>query len=228
MGAHFARHGKLKIGVFGGKCDPDEMTIDTVIRETIEEVFNFPVSFLMIHHIRDFLNKNPDFYYIYQVSERILAYSYLFDVSILGDFIRIIKGIPELQQKVFLIPANDDWDKIENFLQTDININDYSSFDGPYNAGIDTAIKLVEFMKTRYISSHIRDSYKKLKITRPSGMDEIKYLSFVSLQKLIDAVPHQRYDLYNFATRTRENLEMQPFLIKILINNIIDEILCFQ
>jgi hypothetical protein len=64
VGAHFARHGKLKIGVFGGKCDPDEMTIDTVIRETIEEVFNFPASLLMIHHIRYFLNENPDFYYI--------------------------------------------------------------------------------------------------------------------------------------------------------------------
>jgi hypothetical protein len=224
VGAHFSRHGKLKIGVFGGKCDPDEMTIDTVIRETIEEVFNFPATPSMIHHIRIFLNENPDFYYIYQVSvnESKPAYSYFFDVSILGDFIRIIKGIPELQNVVLLIPANEGMANVEHFLQTNINMKDLSSFDGPNSVGIDTTIKLVEFMKVRYIS------WKLKQIQKESGMDEIKYLSFVSLRKLVDAIPYQRYDLYNFTKNKRENLEMQQFLLKLLTKDIIGEILSFQ
>jgi hypothetical protein len=223
VGAHFARHGKLKIGVFGGKCNPDEMTLDTVIRETIEEVFNFPATPSMIYHIRIFLNENPDFYYIYQVSvnESKPAYSYFFDVSILGDFIRIIKGIPELQNTVLLIPANEGMSNVENFLQTNINMTDLSSFDGPNSVGFNTTIKLVEFMKVRYIS------WKLKQIKKESGMDEIKYLSFVSLRKLVAAIPYQRYDLYNFTKNKRENLEMQSFLIKLLLKNIINEILIF-
>ena len=230
VGAHFARHGKLKIGVFGGKCDPGEMTIDTVIRETIEEVFNFPASPSMIYHIRIFLNENPDFYYIYQVSESSSnpAYSYIFDVSILGDFIRIIKTIPELQKVVLLIPANEGMANVENFLQTNINMKDRSSCDGPYDAGIETTIKLVDFLKVRYISWKLQKMQKDMGISRASGMDEVKYLSFVSLRKLIAAIPHQRYDLYNFTKNKRENLEMQQFLVKILIKDIIAEILSFQ
>ena len=230
VGAHFARHGKLKIGIFGGKCDPGEMTIDTVIRETIEEIFNFPASPAMVHYIRAFLNENPDFYYIYQVSESSSnpAYSYIFDVSILGDFIRIIKEIPELQKVVLLIPANEGMANVENFLQTNINIKDRSSFDGPHDVGLETTITLVEFMKVRYISWKLQKMQKDRGISRASGMDEVKYLSFVSLHKLVDAVPYQHYDLFNFTKKKRENLEMQQFLVKILIKDIIAEILSFQ
>jgi hypothetical protein len=228
VGAHFSRHGKLKIGVFGGKCEKGEMTIDTVIRETIEEIFNFPASASMIYHIRTFLNDNPEFYYIYKFSESSNAYSYFFDVSILGDFIRIIKSIPEMQKVVLLIPANDGMANVENFLQTDINMKDFSSFDGPNSAGTDTTIKLVEFMKTRYISWKFLKMQQERGIKKIPGLDEIKYLSFVSLKKIVAAVPFQRYDLYNFTKNKRENLEMQQFLVKLLIKDIIDEILKFE
>lgn len=226
VGAHFSK-GKLKIGVFGGKCEKGEMTIDTVIRETIEEVFNFPASPSMIYHIRMFLNDNPDFYYIYQVGESI-NYSYIFDVSILGDFIRIIKEIPELNKIVLLIPSDDGLANVEHFVQNNINMKDLSSFDGPNSVGIDTTIKLIEFIKTRYISWKLLKLQKDRGIKKKTGMDEIKYLSFVSLRKLVTASLNQRYDLYNFTRNRRENLEMQQFLVKLLLKDVIDEILGFE
>jgi hypothetical protein len=116
----------------------------------------------------------------------------------------------------------------ENFLQTNINMKDLSSFDGPNSVGTDSTIKLVEFMKTRYISWKFLKMQKDMGIKKISGLDEIKYLSFVSLKKIVDAVPFQRYDLYNFTKNKRENLEMQQFLVKLLIIDIIDEILSFQ
>jgi hypothetical protein len=223
VGAHFSRHGELKIGVFGGKCEPNECTIDTVIRETIEEVFNFPVSPLMIYYIRVFLNEHPEFYYIHQISDKTMACSYFFDVSILGDFIRIIREIPK--QVVLSIPTLDGLANIENFLQPNISIKDFSSFDDSNNKGINTTIKLIEFMKTRYISAE----YKKKGIYKHiSGMDEVKYLSFVTLRKLLSAVPQKHYELYNFTKNKRENLKIQELLIKILKQDIMIKILSFE
>lgn len=225
VGAHFARHGKLKIGIFGGKCDPGESTIDTMIRETIEEVFNFKASPGMIRHIRIFLNEHPDLYYIHQMSRSTIAYSYFFDVSILGVFIKIIKSIPSLKDVILLIPATDKLSNIVNFLETNIRMRDLSSFDGPSSAGSETTIKLVEFIKTRYISWKLQEMYSRIGIQRDSGLDEVKYLSFVSLNKIVAAVPIGNYDLYNFVKKRRENLKMQDFLVKILTNDIITEIL---
>ena len=223
VGAHFS-HGKLQIGVFGGKCEPDEMTIDTVIRETIEEIFNFPATDLMIRYIRDYLNDNTEFYYIYQVSRSDIkpAYSYIFDVSILGDFIRIIKNISQRQNTIFLIPANEGMANVENYLESNIKIKGCSSFDSKYNSGTDTTIKLVEFMKTRYISWKLKKMQMDRGVKKRPGMDEIKYLSFVSLKKIVAAIPSKHYNLFNFTTNQREYLEMQWFLIKILTKDIID------
>jgi hypothetical protein len=229
VGAHFARHGALKIGTFGGKCNRGEMTIDTMIRETIEEIFNFEASHLMIDGIREFLNINTDFYYIYQFSETNRAYSYIFDVSILGDFIRIIDQIYKQQNIALYIPANDSFSNIDLYLENNIKFGDMSSFNGTNTeTGYGTTIRLVEFMRNRYLSKGIFETCRRMGIRRPSGLDEIKYVSFVSLSKLLAGVPSGRYDLFNFTKNRRENLQMQEFLIKLLGKDIIRIILSYN
>ncbi len=228
VGAHFSRHGKLKIGIFGGKCEQGEETIDTMIRETIEEIFNFRASPLMIHYIKIYLNDNPNLYYIHQMGNTHTAYSYFFDVSMLGVFIKIIKSIPTLADVVLLIPTSEGLSNIENFLATNIRMRDLSSFDGPYSEGIETTINLVEFMRTRYISERLQRRYRQMGIHRQPGLDEVKYLSFASLNTLVEAASkNKKYYLLNFAKNRREHLEMQNFLVNILQNFVFSEIIAY-
>jgi hypothetical protein len=221
VGAHFARHGELKIGIFGGKCDRGERTIDTMIREVIEEIFCFKASPSMIYHISTFLNKNPHLYYIHQMGNTHYAYSYFFDVSILGVFIQIILS---LENEANLIPTSYGLANIDKFLQKNITMRDYSSFDGPHYPGFETTIKLVEFIKTRYISERLQRTYKQMGIHPQAGLNEVKYLSCVSLTEILDALPHKRFHLVNFVKNIFENLKMQTFLVKILSNEIFEEL----
>ncbi len=229
VGAHFARHGTLKIGTFGGGCNRGEITIDTMIRETIEEIFNFEASQTMINSIRDFLNINTDYYYIFQVNDIKRAYSYIFDVSILGDFIKIIIEIHRPRNIAFFIPANEGLSNVNLYMDSNIKYSDTSSFSGANpEPGTSSTIKLVEFMKARVISHGIFETYRRLGIRRPSGLDEVKYLSFVSLNKLISSAPGGYYNLFNFNKNRREHLRMQEFLIKLLSKDLIRFINSYQ
>jgi hypothetical protein len=225
VGAHFARHGTFKIGTFGGKCNRDEITINTVIRETIEEVFNIPVDDRMVDAIRYYLNTNTNLYYISQISTRSIAFSYIFDVSVLGEFIRIIKQ----ENAAFFIPTNDGLSNISLYLQSNIQFSDMSSFneDRP-SFGNGTTINLVKFLRDRNISHKMQETYKRLNFHKSSGQDEVKYLSFVSLFKLVEAAPSGKYQLYNFNKHRRENLYMQSFLASLMDKDIIRFILSYQ
>lgn len=243
VGAHFSRHGRLKIGTFGGRCNSGEITINTVIRETIEEVFNIPVDSHMIDAIRYYLDRNTDLYHIWvnepkdvsensdlhisQISSRSFAYSYIFDVSILGEFIRIIKEVN--RNSAIYISTGDSLSNISMYLQSNVQFNDLSSFneDRPHH-GTGTTINLMKFLKERNISSRMRETHRRLRIHRPSGLDEIKYLSFVSLYKLVQAVPTGQYRLYNFIKNRREDLDMQHFLVSLLGKDIIRFILSYN
>ncbi len=130
VGAHFSDT-TLKLGSFGGSCNKGEMTIDTVIRETIEEIFNFYPTSKMIEEIRDFLNNNTQLYFIFNMKETTNAYSYLFDISILADFIRIISTNGN-----YFIPSGESLQNINNYLD-------------------DSTIKLYKFLKERFISKRI-------------------------------------------------------------------------
>jgi hypothetical protein len=106
-------------------------------------------------------------------------------------------------------------------LDANIKFSDTSSFSG-FNpeVGPDNTIKLIEFMRNREISDGILETYKRLKINRPSGLDEVKYLSFVSLSKLLVSAPYGKYRLFNFIKNRRENLRMKNLLLKILSKDI--------
>ena len=222
IGAHFARTVPLKVGIFGGKCDRGEMTIDTVIRETIEEIFNHKPTIYMIEEIRNFLNNNTQAYFIFQVSEHHRAYSYVFDISILGDFIRIISQLGRARKIAYYIPTKTGLTIINNYYKPNVEFTDLSSFNGnhPY-AGFDSTIKLSDFLRDRYVSSdRLRDS---------SGLNEIKYLSFTSLAKLVySAQTNGLYEIFNFTNSKREIMPMQDFLRNLLNKDIILEILNYS
>ena len=203
----------------GGRVDlEDDVIIDTVIRETIEEIFNFKATIYMIEEIRNFLNNNTQAYFIFQVSEHHRAYSYVFDVSILGDFIRIISQLGRDRNTAYYIPTKTGLTIINNYYKPDVEFTDLSSFNGnhPY-IGIDSTIKLSDFLRDRYVSRDRRDR---------SGLNEIKYLSFASLAKLVySAQTNGLYEIFNFTNSRREMMQMQDFLRNLLNKDIILEIL---
>jgi hypothetical protein len=178
VGAHYSSGGKLKIGVFGGGNEDEETVLDTVIREAIEEIFNFIPDERIKIKIKKYLNDHPELYFIFQLHDSSKAYSYIFDVDILSEFVKIIK----------------EFNPTAKYLS-----------DSPFN--------LIIFMKNRQIESrrHIK------------GLDEIKYLSFTSLHKLVDGI--DRYELCNYNNYKRESLYYQHIFSRLLQTDIIKEIL---
>ncbi len=222
VGTHNSRDGELKFGTFGGKSNHNEMTVDTMIRETIEEVFNFKVSHNVIHNIRDFLNINTNLYYIYQVSKTTMSYSYIFDVSILGEFIKIITEYYRPRNTAFFIPIKSGLSNIHSYLDANVKYSDLSSFSGTHaKYSRNSTIKLVEFMKKRVITYGF---FRYLGIKPSSGLNEIKYISFPSLSKLMQSAERGSYNLFNFNKMKRENLKMNSFFIKLLNKDILKTI----
>jgi len=222
IGAHFARSVPLNINVFGGRTERGEITIDTVIRETIEEIFNFNPSRTMIEEIRYFLNHNTQTYFIFQISETSRAYCYVFDVSILGDFIRIISSMGIIYNIPREIAGRTIADRnIAEYYVPNIEFTDLSSFNGNHTyRSIGSTISLSEFLRDRYISR------ERALHGRRSGLNEIKYLSFASLGKLVVAARTSgRYEVYNFVKGRREILPMKDFFRDLLTKDIILEIL---
>ncbi len=171
VGAHFSSKSfnifssnKLNIGVFGGSNELNELVIETVIRETIEEIFNFKPTPEMVMRIRDFLNENTDLYFIYLFKESFKgykSYSYIFDVNILGNFIIIINQINKYQ----MIPIKSGMINISMYLDNhNFNLN--------------------RFMIERDIEQ----------IKAATGLYEIKYLSFPSLYKLVKNNKYELYN----------------------------------
>lgn len=212
VGAHF-HSDELKIGLFGGKCNKDEKTIHTMIRETIEEIFNFKPSIEIILAIENYLNIHTNFYYIYKM-ENSNAYSYLFDVSILGNFIEIINSINNRLEIIFPYPSGARFPIIK-YLSND-NFSDMSSVYGKLD-GIDTnnkTIDLITFMRERYIN-------KRIYIY---SLNEIKYLGFPALGKILNSIDTMHYNLYNYTTRERENIKIDKLLYKFLTSSLIIDI----
>jgi hypothetical protein len=158
-----------KIGVFGGGNESGENIIDTVIRESIEEIFNLIPTKQTIYSIKNYLNSNTHLYFIFQIKNSSRAYSYMFDVDILGVFERFIS-----------------------------------------NSGFN----LISFIIARKNNTEG---------TKRKGLNEIKYLSFASLHKLVEG--GDKYAIYNFKTKTREPLYYQEIFKALLQTDIIKEIL---
>jgi hypothetical protein len=206
-----------KIGIFGGKSERGEKVIHTMIRETIEEIFNFKPILNMITMIEQYLNENTDYYYI-QKMENSDAYSYIFDISILGDFINIMKYYSNNNLKIKLPDPSDNKLYLLNYISRD-NFLDKSSVHGTVNGISDElTINLTQFMIDRQIDNIYKMSHS-------NSLNEIKYLSFPSLFKLIDSLSKEgSYNVYNQSTKRRERVSFERILIIILKSQLIDDI----
>ncbi len=231
IGAHYSHGGRLKVGVFGGGCERDEITIDTIIRETIEEIFNILPHKQIIANIRDFLNTNTDYYFIVPTSSG-KAYSYIFDVSVLGDFIKIMT---DYDSSLGVPNKNNTLTNLSTYLISDAKFTDESSFNGINNPpiydlsylfslvglryGPYPTINLVEFMRERKVGRYYRN------INRRVGLNEIRYLSFASLNKILASVPSGYYKIFDFTSNNRESLEFQSLFLKLITTSLKDILL---
>jgi hypothetical protein len=211
VGAHFHRY-ELKIGLFGGKCNKDEKTIHTMIRETIEEIFNFKPSIEIIVAIEDFLNIHTDFYYIYKMGKSD-SHSYLFDISILGNFIEIINSINNGLELIFPYPSGNKYPIIKYL--SDDNFSDISSIHGAIDGkNTHKTINLIPFLTERHIEKRIYID----------SLNEIKYLGFPSIEKIFSSIHIGSYNLYNHKQHRRDTIKFDRLFIKILTILLISDI----
>lgn len=216
VGTQYKRRG-LNINVFGGQCERNEKAIHTMIREVIEEIFNFIPSREIINRIEVFINSLPNsYYYIHDITEgRDTDFSYIFDVGILADFIEIITSTDKSIKLVVPSPGGRMFSLLKYILYN--NFTDKSSVHGNINGNVaeHNTLDLKQFMIDRYVDRHI---------AVPS-LNEVKYLSFPSLFKLKDEfLKTFHYNIYNPITKSRESLELDRLLTDILLCSLLDKI----
>ena len=212
VAAQYTRYG-LKMSLFGGKCDAGEKTINTMIRETIEEIFNFKPSREIILSIESFIISKPDIYFIHKM-ENSDAYSYVFDVSILGDFIEIINSINNGMPLIIPYPNGRIYPLISYLSKN--KYSDESSVHGKQSGSSYNTIDLIKFMKERYIDNH-----RKMP---PDSLNEIKFLSFPRLNNINRRISSGTYDIYNSNTKNRETIEIERIFLKILTSSLNENI----
>ncbi len=217
VGTQFKRNG-LNINVFGGQSNRGEKVIHTMIRETIEEIFNFIPSIDIVHKIELFINSLPNsYYYIHDITEgRGNAFSYIFDVGILGDFIELIHSVNKMINLIVPYPDGQRYSLLKYVLN--VNFSDKSSVHGNIIDEIaeHNTIDLIQFMIDRYVD-------RKVPV---HALNEISYLAFPSLFKLKEEFERTRhYNIYNPITKSREHLELDRVLVNILIGSLPDIIM---
>jgi hypothetical protein len=214
VGTQYKRNG-LNINVFGGKANRGEKTIHTMIRETIEEIFNFIPCRDLINRLELFINSLPNSsYHIHDITDgRRGAFSYIFDVGILGDFIQIINDMNKGYKLIVPYPHGREFILSKYILY--VNFSDRSSVHGVANDEVAeyNTIDLNQFMIDRYVDRPVP----------VHSLNEVKYLSFPSLFKLQDEFRRTRsYNIYNSITNSRERLDLDRLLINILRGPLLD------
>ena len=200
---------------FGGKSEPGEDTITTVIREAIEEIFNFEPSSAILNQIKEYLLKDDilDLFYIIQGGTG--SCTYIFDVSILGNFIHIIcKNEPG--KKIKLPVPNPPQGPV---VSKQINLIDYldtrkyldfSSVDPdptkaqamPAGTNKNLSILLEKFMEDRVLTEpHFKP-----------GLNEVKFLSFSNFGSLYAEINNPDYHLKNSSTGLREPIPIKDYM----------------
>jgi len=187
----------MNLNFFGGGSDYCEPVLETVIREVLEEVFNINplekyVKAILGHLCSQaMINK----YYIFENKKN--SYSYVFNIKILTDMVKIIC---ELSKEVLIkLPIN-------SIKYKSLNLCNY------YKNG---EFDLKNFLKDREIPSP-----KKVKF---HSLNEIKYISYPRLSELLKS--ETDYNIMNFNTGTRSKINyskfMKKFIKKSLLKNII-------
>jgi len=205
----------IKISSFGGGSEPGEIAIHTMIRETIEEIFNFiPNKNIIVNIERYLLSDNViNDYYIYDNDG---SYTYIFDVSILGNFIDIIikNGINRISLPV---PHGIEL-KLIDYLDNS-TFNDLSSVDSTQIIGSEN--KNLTIKLTRFMSDRIIDNYRFV-----HSLNEVYYISFPCLHDIINiSKDHNEYYLYNYKINKRFTIEFLAYFKRMLTFPILKQIL---
>ncbi len=201
VGIHFENHKSngetsLNLNFFGGGSDHNEPVLQTVIREVLEEVFNINPLDKYVKAILEHLcspsiiNK----YHIYTNKKN--SYSYVFNIKILTDIVKIICGFSkEVQIK---LPIN-------SIKYKSLNLCNY------YKTG---DFDLKKFLKDREIPSQ-----KKVKF---HSLNEIKYISYPRLSELFKN--DTEYSIMNFNTGTRNKITYSKFMKKFIKKPLLKDI----
>jgi hypothetical protein len=202
VGVHFENHklnGEtgLNLNFFGGGSDFYEPVLQTVIRELLEELFNINPLDKYVKVILDYLcspsiiNK----YHIYQNKKN--SYSYVFNIKLLTDIVKIICGLSkEVQIK---LPIN-------SIKYKSLNLCNY--------------YKNLEFDLKKFLKDREIPSPKKVKF---HSLNEIKYLSYPKLSGLLKS--ENEYNIMNFNTGLKNKINYSKFMKKFIKKSLLKDII---
>ncbi len=186
----------LNLNFFGGGSDKLESVLETVIREVLEELFNINPLDKYVKAIFEYLCLPSiiNTYYIFTNKKN--SYSYVFNIKILNDIVRIICGLSkEIQIK---LPIN-------SIKYNSLNLCNY--------------YKNNEFVLINFIKDRIIPSSKKIKF---HSLNEIKYISYPRLSELLKN--DTEYNIMNFNTGTRSKINYSKFMKKFMKKSLLTEI----
>jgi hypothetical protein len=187
----------MNLNFFGGGSDYCEPVLQTVIRETLEELFNINPLEKYVKNIFEHLCSPSIINKYYIFTNKKNSYSYIFNIKILTDIVKIICGFSkEVQIK---LPIN-------SIKYKSINLCNY------YKNG---EFDLKKFLKDREIPS-----LKKVKF---HSLNEIKYISYPKLSEILKN--ETEYNIMNFNTGTRSKITYSKFIKKFLKKTLLKDIL---
>ncbi len=186
----------MNLNFFGGGSNFFEPVLETVIREVLEELFNINPLDKYVKQIFDYLCSPVmlNTYYIFKNKNN--SYSYVFNISILNDILKIICELSkEIQIKL----------PVDLIRFKTINICDYYK---------NNEFNLKKFLKDREISSP-----KKIKF---HSLNEIKYISYPRLNELLKG--DSDYNIMNFKTGKRSRINYSKFMKNFMKKSLLKEI----
>ncbi len=201
VGVHFENHKlngetSLNLNFFGGGSDYCEPVLQTVIRELLEELFNINPLDKYVKAIFEYLCSSSllNKYHIYQNKKN--SYSYVFNIKILTDIVKIICGFSkEIQIK---LPIN-------SIKYKSLNLCNYYK---------NSEFNLKKFLKDREIPSN-----KKIKF---HSLNEIKYVSYPQISGLLKN--ENEYNIMNFNTGIRSKIIYSKFMKKFMKKPLLTDI----
>jgi hypothetical protein len=170
-----------------------------MIRETIEEIFNFKPSPAIIASIESYLNGHGSDSYQIVAYDR-SSYTYIFDISTLGNFIEQMNNNGETRFNKYMLrgsfPPGD---------QSSVTDNMFTNFIGCRSNSL--TIDLPRFMQERPVPT-----------VRPGhGLNEYYAIGFPVLDDLqTRARATGKYNFFNEVTKTRESLAMTDILMGLI------------
>jgi|694.fasta_scaffold114957_2 hypothetical protein len=189
-----------QLDTFGGRIERGETILIGVIREVIEEIFNFPPTDEIINMLSKYFNKSAkDSYKIIELAPK--SYCYIFDISTLGNIIEIM-NLPRGAGK-----NNSTFLKymIKGKFNNNASVPNIKKTDFKEGAPIimgqapSVTINLQSFMRERQIPG----------VPARNGLNEVLVIGFPSINKLLKEAGEKPF-IYNFTNEREGGTEELP------------------